>query len=133
MSDPQSVTEETIALLVRRFYDLARADESLGPMFAEAIADWEGHQQIVSDFWSHALLGTGRYKGSPFAPHLRLPIELDHFGRWLALFRRAAEETLPAAMAQQAVAKAAHMTESFKAGLFPWKAADGTPSRRKPA
>lgn len=131
MTDIQ-VTERQISDLVHGFYDRARVDDLLGPLFAAAIHDWDGHLRIVEDFWSHVLLGTGRYRGPPFAPHLRLPIELDHFDRWLTLFHQAAEETLPAEAASRAIAKARHMTESFKAGLFPWKTTDGTPSRHRP-
>jgi len=126
------VGEQQISTLVRRFYDRARADDLLGPLFEAAIQDWDGHLRIVENFWSHALLGTGRYRGSPFAPHMRLPIELVHFDRWLELFSQTALEVLPSATATQAIAKAKHMTESFKVGLFPWKTADGTPSRHKP-
>ncbi|PKU23841.1 group III truncated hemoglobin [Telmatospirillum siberiense] len=131
MSDP-ILTEQHISDLVRGFYARARADDLLGPMFAAAIDDWEGHFKIVEDFWSHALLGTARYRGTPFGPHMRLPIELEHFGRWLALFTMTAEEVLPQQAAPLAIAKARHMTESFKAGLFPWKDADGNPSRHMP-
>jgi hemoglobin len=131
MTDPH-VTEQQISALVRGFYQRARADDRLGPLFDATIHDWDGHLRIVEDFWSHALLGTGRYRGSPFAPHLRLPIELDHFERWLDLFSRTALEVLPQAAANQAIAKARQMTESFKAGLFPWRNADGSPSRHKP-
>lgn len=126
------LTEQHISDLVREFYARARADDLLGPMFAAAIHDWDGHIRIVEDFWSHALLGTARYHGAPFGPHMRLPIELDHFDRWLALFTTTAEEVLPQAAAQSAVAKARHMTDSFTAGLFPWKDADGRPSRHMP-
>jgi hemoglobin len=61
-----------------------------------------------------------------------LAIELDHFERWLDLFSQTALDVLPSPAASQAIAKAKHMTESFKAGLFPWKTADGTPSRQRP-
>lgn len=131
MSEPE-VTEQQISALVHGFYERARADALLSPLFEAAIHDWDGHLRIVEDFWSHVLLGTGRYRGTPFAPHMRLPIELEHFGRWLDLFSRTAVGVLPETAAAQAIAKARHMTESFKAGLFPWKGLDGTPSRHKP-
>ena len=125
-------SEEQIARLVRLFYERARADERLGPLFAQVVGDWEEHFRIVQDFWSHILLGSGRYKGTPFPPHMRLPIELDHFDRWLALFRQAAAEVLSPETAALAVSRAEHMTKSFRMGLFPWIGADGQPSRHKP-
>lgn len=131
MTNPLA-TEQQISDLVRGFYSRAETDDLLGPMFVAAIADWEGHLKIVENFWSHALLGTTRYQGTPFGPHMRLPIELEHFSRWLSLFSETAREVLPAPAAQLAIAKANHMTESFKAGLFPWKDANGNPSRHMP-
>lgn len=127
-----TVSEEQIATLVRVFYDSARADEKLAPVFASAINDWDSHLVIVQNFWSHALLGTSRYKGHPFPPHMSLPIEPDHFDRWLALFVTAAEQTLPAEAAARAKARAHHMTDSFRVGLFPFVGADGKPSRLPP-
>lgn len=131
MSDLRQA-EEAIAKLVRRFYELGRQDGLLGPVFDSAIADFEAHFVVVQDFWSHALLGTGRYKGHPFPVHRALAVEPEHFDRWLEVFRQAAEEALPPLLAQQAVARAVHMTQSFKVGLFPWKTADGKMTRHMP-
>lgn len=132
MSESATPTEEQISQLVRQFYDRARQDDRLGPLFAAMVSDWEGHFLVVQDFWSHILLGTGRYKGSPFPPHTQMPIELDHFDRWLALFGQTAREVLPKEAAETAIARAEHMTKSFRMGLFPWTDADGKPSRHKP-
>lgn len=124
-----NVTEELISTMVRRFYNAARADDSLGPLFSGAVTEWESHMQTVADFWSHVLLGTARYNRHPFPVHRHLPIELAHFDRWMALFTSAADATLPADAAKKAKARAAHMTESFRCGLFPFVGADGRPSR----
>jgi hemoglobin len=125
------VTEEQIDQLVRKFYERARQEERLGPLFAHVVSDWEGHFKIVQDFWSSILLGTGRYKGSPFPPHARMPIELDHFDRWLTLFRQTAEEVLPPEAAAMAISRAEQMTKSFRMGLFPWVGPDGKDMRQK--
>ena len=113
-------TEEHVHDLVVRFYALARADDRLGPLFEAAIEDWDGHIRIVQDFWSHHLLGSMRYQGSPFPIHLGLKVDDDHFDRWLAAFRTAAAETLPANAAEIAMGRAEHMTKSFRMGLVPW-------------
>lgn len=112
------VTEADITEMVRRFYDYARDDARLGPMFVAAIPDWDGHLAIVADFWSHSLLGTRRYQGHPYPVHIHLPIEPDDFDLWLHHFTRAVTEVLPATAARQALARAHHMSGSFKAGLF---------------
>ena len=126
------VTEEQIATLVCNFYTAAAQDSLLGPVFKKTISDWEGHLALVADFWSHALLDTKRYSSHPFPVHMQLPIEADHFDRWLELFLQAADTNLPPDAAKRAKARASHMAESFKVGMFPFVGADGKPSR-KPA
>lgn len=114
------LTEEMIAHLVQVFYDRARLHDELGPLFNAAVGDWAHHLAIVTDFWSSALLGTKRYARHPFPVHMNLPIEREHFGLWLTLFREAAEETLPPEAARQAIGRAEFMAESFRAGLYPF-------------
>lgn len=122
--------EAAIAACVRHFYAEARGDARLGPMFEATIDDWDAHLGIVVDFWSNALLQTGRYKSFPYPVHVNLPIELEDFDRWLALFEAAAKATLPARLADQAIARARHMTQSFRAGIFPFTDKQGRPSRQ---
>jgi len=113
-----SLSEQHIARLVRVFYERARADAALRPIFETAVTDWDGHHRIVEDFWSRTLLGTARYRGHPYGVHTRLNLRPEHFERWLNLFRQTAGEELPPEAARQAIARAEHMAESFKTGLF---------------
>ena len=124
--------EESIKACVHAFYAKGAADPLLGPIFAGAIPDLEGHMTIVANFWSKSLLKTERYDGHPFASHIDLPIEPEHFSRWLELFVETAKETLPQAQAEQAVAKASHMAQCFQSGLFPFTGPDGKPARLPP-
>lgn len=114
-----AVTEEDLQRLVERFYGRAAADPLLGPVFARAIPDWEGHYRIVQNFWSRTLLGTARYSGMPFAAHIPLQLKPEHFARWVALFRETAAEVLDQVAAARAIAKVEHMSTCFQAGLFP--------------
>ena len=116
------VTEQQISDLVRVFYGRARQDTALAPVFDAVVENWEQHLQIVEDFWSHVLLGTKRYQGSPYPVHANMPIPIErpHFAIWLDLFRQTALETLPPEAAATAIGRAEHMTKSFKAGLFPF-------------
>ncbi len=122
--------EAAITACVRGFYDQAQKDPVLGPVFATKIHDWEAHCQVVSNFRSHVLLGTARYGGHPYPVHARLPVQPEHFDRWLALFAVATRTHLPPDLAATALAKAHHMARSFKAGIFPFIDAHGRPSRR---
>jgi hemoglobin len=124
--------ESAIVACVRSFYAKGVADPLLGPVFANAIPDLERHLTIIENFWSKSLLHTERYDGHPFTAHLNLPVEPEHFARWLELFAETARETLPKTQAEQAIAKASHMTQCFQAGLFPFKDAEGKPSREPP-
>ncbi|VTZ23778.1 Hemoglobin (fragment) [Methylocella tundrae] len=126
---PNPEVEESINNLVREFYREARQDSLLGPIFNSAIEDWDVHLRIVADFWSKALLKTERYTGSPFPLHMKMPVELEHFERWLALFEETAKATLPAEYGAKAIAKVRHMAESFKAGIFIFVDKNGRPAR----
>ena len=124
----QADAEAAISAQVRRFYDLCFADDILAPMFRAAIPDLEAHLRIVSDFWSHALLGTSRYdRGTPYSHHMQLEVEEVHFERWMAAFTQAAREILPEPLCEAALKRAAHMTASFKMGMLPLP----TPAPRK--
>jgi hemoglobin len=124
--------EAAIGCCVERFYQKGLADPLLGPVFS-AIEDLNGHLEIIKNFWSRALLGTERYQGQPYAAHVNLPIELEHFESWLGLFAETARETLPEPQAGQAIAIAGHISQCFQAGLFPFTGTDGKPSRVPPA
>jgi len=125
-------SEQAICVFVRRFYDRAKGDALLAPVFAASIADWEHHLQRIQDFWSRALLGTERYSGFPFPAHMHLPVEPEHFSRWVALFEQTAQDSLPPALAEKAIERAHHMSTCFQAGIFPFKDENGRPSRLPP-
>jgi hemoglobin len=126
----QAVQEEAIADFVCEFYRKARLDALLGPIFNARVDDWDVHLRAVANFWSKALLGADGADGSPFVAHMNLPVEPEHFNRWLALFEETAKAKLPRELAAKALAKANHMAESFKAGIFPFVGPDGEPARR---
>jgi hemoglobin len=114
------VREAEIALLVDRFYAKVRSDPAIGPLFDRHVADWPEHLERLSAFWSSIMLGSGRYKGSPMAAHLRhaREISLEMFDRWLELWQETALETLDAPGAAAVTEKAKRIAESLKLGLF---------------
>ena len=115
------VSEGELRELVRAFYAEAMNDPLIGPVFARNVADWDHHFDIVQNFWSRALLGTTRYTGSPFTPHLSLNLKPEFFDRWIALFKTTAERHLKPAAAHAAIARVEHMSVCFQAGLYPPK------------
>jgi truncated hemoglobin YjbI len=112
-------SEEEIRALVQGFYESALIDPLIGAVFKRNIADWEHHFMVAADFWSRNLLGTTRYNGSPFTPHLSLNLKPEFFERWIALFKDAAINHLQPAAASMAISKVQHMSVCFQAGLFP--------------
>ena len=104
---------------MRSFYGRIRQDEMLGPVFNNAIHDWEPHLMKMCDFWSSVMLTTGRYKGQPMRAHLKLKtVTPKHFDRWLMLFRETAEEVCDAETAERFIEKAARIAESLQLGMF---------------
>lgn len=128
-----SKQEAAIERMVRLFYQRALADAMLGPIFREAIHDWEPHIKVVADFWSGVIHGTQRYRGNAYAAHLQLKFEPEAFDSWLAVFESAASDELAPQDAARAIHVARHMAKSFKAGLFPFTDAAGRASRHPPA
>lgn len=119
----------TIERMVRTFYERSFADPVLGPIFREAIHDFEPHVARVVDFWCDMIHSTERYKGNVYAAHMKLNFEPEAFGRWIAILESAANDSLAPYDAAKAARIANHMAGSFKAGMFPFKDKDGKPSR----
>ena len=115
---PAGVDEALIRRQVHTFYGRVRQDPVLGPIFNDAIADWDEHLAKLCDFWSSVLLMTGRFKGSPMAAHARRPdIRDEHFALWLDLFERTAREVCPPAAADLFVERSRMIGRSLALGL----------------
>lgn len=112
------IDEALIARQVHTFYGRVRLDPVLGPIFNDAVEDWDEHLAKLCDFWSSVLLMTGRFKGSPMAAHARRPdIRGEHFPLWLDLFERTAREVCAPAAADLFVEKAQMIGRSLSLGL----------------
>ncbi|MCQ0990515.1 group III truncated hemoglobin [Jiella marina] len=114
------LTEEALRGLVSAFYARVRADAVVGPLFEGTIGDWPAHLERLTAFWSSILLGTGRYKGNPFAAHLRHGDAIDPamFERWLGIWRETTSDRFPPEAAALLQRKADRIADSLKAGLF---------------
>lgn len=111
------IDEAMIERLVRRFYGRVQEDETLGPIFAARITDWEPHIERICAFWSSVVLMSGRYRGQPMRMHAPLPVDARHFDRWLALFAETAEALCPPEAARQFVERARRIAESLELGI----------------
>lgn len=107
-------TIEDIKIMVDEFYDKVRTDQLLGGIFNGIIRDrWPEHLDKMYRFWQTVLLDEHTYKGSPFVPHARLPLEQQHFDRWLLLFNATVEEHFEGEKAARAKWQGARMAEMF--------------------
>jgi hemoglobin len=133
------IDDAMIERLVRGFYDRARLDPLLGPVFESKVHDWESHLARMCAFWSSVALMSGRYHGQPMAAHLPLPIGTPHFDRWLALFAETADALCPPAAAAHFIDKAYRIADSLELGIAFHKgeistkrARERPPARREP-
>ena len=131
-------TAEDVRTLVDSFYDKVTRDELLAPIFNDvARVDWSAHLPIMYRFWESMLLGAGTYQGAPFPKHAVLPVQKEHFARWLALFVETVDAHFDGPKAEEAKGRAASIADTFaqRMGLLkdsyslgiPLRAAHGPP------
>jgi hemoglobin len=114
MPDADLCSEVEIQQLVRGFYASVRRDEILGPIFDSHVADWDEHLVKLTDFWSSALRGTRRYRGTPMPVHAALPgLNADLFQHWLRLFNENAADLPNERLRERATALAQRIAQSL--------------------
>lgn len=115
-----TINEESIRLLVDRFYQGVRADEVLGPVFEQELhGRWEQHMPRMYAFWGKILLGSGQFQGNVFGKHMALSgINPEHFRRWLTLFRRTVRELFAEQPEAEILAVADNIAGSLQLGFF---------------
>ncbi len=85
-ADHPQVTSDEIRVMVERFYEHARDDELLGPIFAQRVDDWDTHYDTMTRFWSSAVLRAGTYSGRPIEKHRIEGLTTQHFVNWVERF-----------------------------------------------
>ena len=111
------ITEAEIDTLVERFYEKARADATIGPIFAAQISDWPEHLALLKSFWASVLLGAGTFRGNPMEKHMMMPLAPAHFQVWLKLFRETAVEVLRPEGAELILRRAERIAENFQTAI----------------
>lgn len=106
---------DDIHLLVDTFYGRIREDDLLADVFNERIQDrWPQHIAKMYTFWQTMLLREHTYFSSPFPPHATLPVQAEHFERWLHLWRTTLDEFWAGEIVEEAVWRAEKMAEMFQ-------------------
>lgn len=103
-----------IKLLVDSFYGKVREDDMLKDIFNNIIQNrWPQHLEKMYSFWQTVLLDEYSYNGTPFPPHAKLPVEEEHFTRWLQLFNATVDEYFVGEKATRAKWQGERMAEMF--------------------
>jgi len=85
---PAGLDEAMVSTVVEAFYARARLDPVIGPIFNRIIAteEWPRHLDLIADFGSSMLLGSGRYSGRPLPKHIGIPdlqdVHFDSNSKW---------------------------------------------------
>lgn len=114
------IDDESLRSLVEEFYARIRADEELGSIFNDAIADWPEHLGKLTDFWSSVMLTSGRYKGRPVPAHLKHKARItpELFERWLAVWTQTTADIMNPAAAEALQEKAQRIADSLQLAIF---------------
>src|SRR6185437_2197482 len=80
-----------VRLLVEEFYRSAFRDQLIGPIFTDiARMDLQHHLPIMCDFWETVLFQAGLYHRNALQLHFvlnaKVPLQQEHFTRWLELW-----------------------------------------------
>ncbi|MFD1771121.1 group III truncated hemoglobin [Sphingobacterium suaedae] len=111
-------TLDDIKQLVNTFYGNVRQDELIGPIFNEKIQDrWPVHLEKMYTFWQTILLDEYTYQGRPFPPHAQLPIQEEHFNRWLSIFSSTVDSLFEGPIAAEAKSRGHKMAALFQIKL----------------
>ena len=116
------INTEYISILVERFYDRIRSDETLGPIFNNIIGDnWGPHLKQMKAFWASVTMNAGLYSGKPVEQHRKHTnaIKSEHFDIWLTLFRQTLEDTAPTPKCvDYFMVRAERIANSLKLAMF---------------
>ena len=106
---------EDIKILVDEFYTLVGEDELLAPIFNFRLSThWKPHLEKMYTFWNAALFGVKGYTGNPFAKHATMPVDKEHFERWIKLFIKTVDTYFEGPVAEDAKKRANIMATNFE-------------------
>jgi hemoglobin len=111
-------TAADIKFMVDSFYEKVNHDNLLSPVFNDfAQVDWEVHLPKMYSFWESILFSTATYQGSPFQKHLPLPIQNQHFDRWISIFVSNVDQHFTGKVTEEAKHRANTIAHIFKTKL----------------
>jgi len=108
-------TLDDVKIVVDTFYAKIQKDDLLKDIFNNVIRDnWHEHLEKMYRFWQTVLLKEHTYYGSPFPPHAKLPVDAEHFQRWIKLFYETLDELFAGERTEEAKWRAEKMAQMFQ-------------------
>jgi hemoglobin len=104
--------DRDIRLLVDTFYNRAKNDDLLAPIFADRFR-YHGLDPLYT-YWQTILADEDPQVEIPFPKHADLPLTHQHFDRWLSLFHQTVDDLFIGAVAEKAKFRAIRMSEVFR-------------------
>jgi hemoglobin len=100
-------SRQEVIILVNRFYDKVRVDETIGYIFEDIFkVNWDTHMEVMYNFWESVLFYTANYTGNPMIVHRQInnvvSLTPEHFKRWLQLFHATVDENFEGEKAELA-------------------------------
>ena len=112
------LNKQDIVHMVDSFYGKVRKAPLLSYVFNEfAQVDWEEHLPKMYSFWDTLIFGERSYKGNPFAAHIPLPVQAQHFERWIQLFEENMDELFKGEIAENTKLRARSIAHIFQSKL----------------
>ena len=102
MNDIQNKAD--IEILIETFYGKVFKDALLAPFFKNM--DFEAHKPQMVHFWSFVLISEPGYKTNVTEKHLNMPLEAEHFERWIYFFKETVDELFAGETAEMAKQRA---------------------------
>jgi len=123
-------SREDVKNLVVTFYQKVRKHDVLGAIFNKIITDWEGHFELLTDFWETQLFLKRKYHGNPVVAHQEVDdgvnntITSEHFGLWLNLWFETIDELFEGETAWIAKNRAQKMSTMLFMKIFEHRTKD---------
>ena len=115
---------DDVSKLVNVFYTKIRANDELGPIFNNAIKDWDTHLIHLTDFWESQLFRKNVYSGNPLKKHVEVDAANDNaltndlFGLWLQFWLGTLDELYKGKIADLAKNRARNIASFLFMEIF---------------
>jgi hemoglobin len=108
---PDITSRADIEKCITAFYEKVKVDTTIGFIFTEVVQiNWEKHIPLIVDFWETILLDNPVYKKNAMEVHFdldkKIPLQKEHFTKWLILFGNAIDELFEGKKAAMAKTRA---------------------------